>query len=141
MTSADRDALRQQLIAHEGMRLKPYTDTVGKLTIGVGRNLHDRGITEAEARYLLDNDINTAIGDLLALTWFPDLDPIRQRVFVDLCFNLGIVRLKMFVKMLDAASRKDWPNAASELLNSKYAEQVKQRAQTLAAMLITGRAA
>lgn len=139
MTSADRDALRLQLIQHEGLRLKPYTDTVGKLTIGVGRNLSDRGITEAEARYLLDNDINGAIGDLLALTWFPDLDPIRQRVFVDLCFNLGIVRLKMFTKMLDAASRKDWPNAAAELLNSKYAQQVGQRAQTLAAMLITGR--
>lgn len=141
MTSAERDALRQQLIHHEGLRLKPYTDTVGKLTIGVGRNLNDRGITEAEARYLLDNDINGAINDLLALTWFPDLDPVRQRVFVDLCFNLGIVRLKGFVKMLDAASRKDWPTAAAELLNSKYAQQVGQRAQTLAAMLVTGRQA
>ena len=141
MTSTDRDALRQQLILHEGLRLKPYTDTVGKLTIGVGRNLSDRGITDAEARYLLDNDINTAIGDLLELTWFPDLDPIRQRVFVDLCFNLGITRLRLFTKMLDAAERKDWPNAAAELLTSRYAQQVGQRAQTLATMLITGRAA
>lgn len=141
MTSTDRDALRSQLLKHEGLRLKPYTDSVGKLTIGIGRNLNDRGITEAEARYLLDNDINACIHDLLALTWFPDLDPIRQRVFVDLCFNLGIVRLQGFVKMLDYASRKDWPNAAAELLNSRYAQQVGQRAQTLATMLITGREA
>lgn len=136
MTS--RDALRQQLIAHEGLRLKPYTDTVGKLTIGCGRNLHDRGITEAEARYLLDNDIDSAIADLLQFPWFSDMDPVRQRVFVDLCFNMGIVRLKLFTKMLDAVSRTDWPNAAAELLNSKYAQQVGQRAQTLATMLITG---
>ena len=140
MTSADRDALRQQLIQHEGVRLKPYTDTVGKLTIGCGRNLQDRGITEAEARYLLDNDINACIADLLSLVWFPDLDPVRQRVFVDLCFNLGVKRLREFTKMLDAAAAKDWPRAARELLDSKYAQQVGQRARTLAAMLETGEA-
>lgn len=128
-------------MAHEGVRLRPYVDTVGKLTIGIGRNLSDRGITEAEARYLLDNDINACINDLLALTWFPDLDPVRQRVFVDLCFNLGLKRLKEFTKMLDAAGQKDWPRAASELLASKYATQVGKRAETLAAMLVTGRTA
>lgn len=141
MTSTDREALRRQLLKHEGLRLKPYVDTVGKLTIGIGRNLEDRGITEAEARYLLDNDINACINDLLTLTWFPDLDPIRQRVFVDLCFNLGVKRLREFTKMLDAAAAQDWPRAAAELLTSKYATQVGQRAQTLAAMLRTGQEA
>lgn len=140
MTSQDRDALRQQLIHHEGLRLKAYRDSVGILTIGIGRNLEDRGITEAEARYLLDNDINACINDLLTFAWFPDLDPVRQRVFVDLCFNLGVKRLREFTKMLDAAARQDWPLAARELLDSRYAEQVGQRAQTLAAMLVTGRA-
>ena len=141
MTSAERDALRVQLTAHEGLRRFPYTDSVGKLTIGVGRNLTDRGITDAEARYLLDNDILTAVGDLQALVWFPALDSVRQRVFIDLAFNLGISRLKGFVKMLDAVSRQDWPTAAAELLDSTYATQVGQRAQTLAAMLVSGRAA
>ena len=140
MTIQDRDALRQQLIHHEGLRLKAYRDSVGILTIGIGRNLEDRGITEAEARYLLDNDINACINDLLTFAWFPDLDPVRQRVFVDLCFNLGVKRLREFTKMLDAAARQDWPLAARELLDSRYAEQVGQRAQTLAAMLVTGRA-
>lgn len=138
MTSALRDAIRQQLIAHEGLRLKPYTDTVGKLTIGVGRNLTDRGITEAEARYLLDNDINAALNDLQTLVFFPSLDPVRQRVFIDLCFNIGLSRLRGFTAMLDAVSRHDLATAATELLDSRYAVQVGPRAHTLAAMLRTG---
>lgn len=138
MTSADREALRRQLMRHEGLRLKPYMDTVGTFTIGHGRNLESRGISEAEALYLLDNDIAACINDLVTLPWFADLDPVRQRVFVDLCFNLGIKRLLEFTKMLDAAVHKDWPRAARELMTSRYAEQVGQRARTLAAMLRTG---
>lgn len=138
MTSADRDALRSQLIVHEGLRLKPYTDTVGKLTIGCGRNLTDTGISEAEARVLLDNDITAAITALVAFPWFPGLDPIRQRAFVDLCFNVGFARLRTFGKMLDAAARHDWATASAELLNSQYAQQVGVRAHEIAAMLRSG---
>lgn len=138
MTSTDRDALRQQLIAHEGLRLTPYVDSVGKITIGVGRNLTDQGITDAEARQFLDADINNAILDCTAFPWFPDLDPVRQRAVVDLCFNLGLPRLKGFTKMLAAMARKEWDVAAHELLDSRYAEQVGKRARTLAAMLRTG---
>ena len=137
MTSDQRDALRQQLRRHEGWEAKPYTDTVGKLTIGCGRNLTDRGLTDPEIRYLLDNDINDCINALTTFLWFPDLDPIRQRVFVDLCF-MGIGRLRGFVKMLAATERRDWPTAAAELRDSKYATQVGQRAVTLARMLETG---
>ena len=140
MTSAERDDLRAQLIRHEGTRLTAYVDTVGKITIGVGRNLTDRGISVAEARYLLDNDINTVLNDLQTLVFFPALDPVRQRAFCDLCFNLGLPRLKGFVKMLDAASRQDWDTAAAELLDSAYAWQVGQRAQTVATQLRTGQA-
>ena len=139
MTSADRDALREQLRQHEGWRTLPYTDTVGKLTIGCGRNLTDRGLSDREIRFLLDNDINDCINALATFPWFPDLDAMRQRVFVDLCF-MGIKRLRCFTKMLAASERGDWPTAALELLDSKYAQQVGQRAQTLAAMLETGTA-
>lgn len=140
MTSADRDALRSQLIAHEGLRLMPYVDTVGKVTIGVGRNLTDRGISDAEARVLLDNDINIAINALVVFPWFPDLDPVRQRAFVDLCFNMGYPRLRTFAKMLDAAARHDWATASTELLESTYAQQVGVRAHEVAAMLRSGAA-
>ena len=141
MTSADRDALRRQLIAHEGLRLHVYEDSLGIATIGVGRNLKDRGITDAEARYLLDNDINACLDDLAAaFAWFAVLDPVRQRVLVDLCFNLGISRLKGFRKFLAACDAADWATAARELLDSKYAQQVGRRAITLAAMLTRGEA-
>ena len=114
-----------------------YRDSVGILTIGVGRNLEDRGISASEARMLLDNDIDDCINALATFPWFPDLDPVRQRVFVDLCF-MGIGRLRGFSKMLAATAARDWPTAAAELLDSKYATQVGQRARTLATMLETG---
>lgn len=138
MTSTDRDALRQQLIAHEGLRLKPYVDSVGKITVGVGRNLSDKGISEAEARLFLDADINNAVLDMTTFPWFPDLDPVRQRAFVDLCFNMGLPRLRGFSYMLAAAARGDWSACAKELLESRYAEQVGKRARTLARMIETG---
>lgn len=122
------------------MRLFPYTDTAGKLTIGVGRNLTDRGITDAEARALLDNDINICLSALSDFPWFVRLDPVRQRVFVDLAFNLGITRLNTFAKMLAASARADWTTASAELLDSAYAGQVGQRAITLAQMIETGTA-
>lgn len=140
MTSTDRDALRQQLTRHEGVRLLPYVDTAGKVTIGIGRNLTDRGITEAEARQFLDADINTALSDLSTFPWFAGLDVVRQRALIDLCFNIGLPRLKGFVKLLAALERHDWDAASVELLNSAYAAQVGQRARTLAAMLRTGQA-
>ena len=150
MTSTLRDAIRQQLMAHEGTgprsvngRLSTYQDSRGLWTIGYGRLIDGSrggGITDAEARYLLDNDINAALNDLQTLVWFPSLDPVRQRVFIDLCFNMGLARLKGFVKMLAAASRLDWNTAATELLDSRYAVQVGPRAHTLAAMLRTGQA-
>jgi len=140
MTSTDREALRQQLILHESVRLFPYVDSVGKITIGCGRNLTDKGISEAEARQFLDADINDAILDCTSFPWFPDLDVVRQRAVVDLCFNMGLTRLRGFVKMLAAIARQDWDGAAHELLDSAYAVQVGKRARTLAHMLATGEA-
>ncbi|MDP3703688.1 MAG: lysozyme, partial [Candidatus Omnitrophota bacterium] len=96
------EALERQLIAHEGLRLKPYTDTVGKLTIGVGRNLTDKGITKAEALYLLERDIEECIADLVTFPWFGRLDSVRQRVMIDMRFNLGPSRLRKFRRTLAA---------------------------------------
>ena len=138
MKSEDMEALRQQLILHENLRLFPYVDTVGKTSIGIGRNLTDRGISHAEARILLDNDINAALDDLTVFAWFSLLDAVRQRVFVDLCFNMGLTRLLGFEKMLAAAVAGQWETAAAELLDSHYAQQVGDRAVRLAAMLRTG---
>ena len=141
MTPEDRAALTAQLIDHEGLRLKPYTDTVGKLTIGVGRNLADRGISKQTALDMLDEDIDLSTRELTeAFGWFAALDPVRQRVLIDMHINLGMFRLRRFSLMLAAIGRKDYQTAAQEMLNSKWRQQVGRRAITLAAMMRDGEA-
>ena len=81
------------LITHEGLRLKPYRCAAGKLTIGVGRNLEDVGITEEEALYLLKNDIRRVINELKdVLPFWNELSKTRQEALIDMCFNLGLSR-------------------------------------------------
>jgi lysozyme len=83
---------KAQLVRHEGLRLKPYRCTAGKLTIGVGRNLEDKGISQQEAYELLENDIREC--EVQLLTEIPDiylsLDINRKVVLINMCFNLGI---------------------------------------------------
>lgn len=140
MSQVDRDKLRAQLIRHESMVLHPYRDSVGKMSIGVGRNLDDVGISSDEAQYLLSGDIDRAVKGLVGRypTWFPDLDPVRQAVLCNLAFNLGLAGLSGFTRMLDAVARKQYGQASDELMDSKYAAQVGSRAGELAAQLRTG---
>lgn len=136
MTADDWAALRRQLIRHEGMVLKPYVDTVGKTTIGVGRNLTDNGISENEALDLLRNDLVVVLEELSAkLPWFAGLSPIRQRVLLDMGFNLGPVGLLKFKQTLASVERGDYALAAKQMLQSRWAQQVGQRAQRLSAMM------
>ncbi len=146
----DIEALKKQLIRHEGLKLKPYRCTAGKLTIGVGRNLDDRGVSNSEAMYMLDNDIELAINELTSKEpVFGTLDEVRQRVLVDMHFNLGYARLKGFKNFWAAIARRDWKTAAFEMLNnktaagvvtpSKWAIDVGPRALRLAVMMETGR--
>jgi lysozyme len=152
----DRQRLREQLSRHEGRRRFVYDDATGKpvaigsqirgkLSIGVGRNLEDKGIDDAEIDFMLDNDISDAIRDALTLRWFESLDPVRQAVIVELIFNMGLPRLLGFRKLLAAMAEQRWPYAAAELANSKWQRQVdptlgdgKGRADTLIHMIRTG---
>ncbi|MGH8899502.1 MAG: glycoside hydrolase family protein [Egibacteraceae bacterium] len=135
----NRARLRDQLVRHEGLRLKPYRDTVGKLTIGVGRNLDDVGLTEEEAYDLLSNDVDRTERSLRsAVPCFGSLDDARQRVLADMAFNLGVTGLLQFKKMLAAVEARDFDLAASEMLGSAWAGQVKGRAETLARMMKRG---
>lgn len=128
-----------QIRFHEGVRNKVYKDHLGIETIGVGRNLVDRGLSDDEINYLLENDIKIITDELdKSFSWWTDLDEVRQRVLCDLAFNLGLPRLHGFAKMLDALKRRDYYTSADELLDSKYAKQVGQRAERLADMLRTG---
>lgn len=135
----DKTKLAEQLKKHEGLRLKPYTDTVGKLTLGIGRNLEDKGITEQEALFMLNNDVDYFYGQLnKKLTWFKNLDDARQNVLVNMAFNLGVAGLLTFKNMLDAVRMGLFLVAAEEMLDSKWAKQVGYRAEELAEQMRTG---
>lgn len=134
----DRE-LEQQLIKHEDLRLKPYRCPAGKLTIGVGRNLDDNGISKAEAMVLLRNDILATRFSLeKVLPGFLALSPRRRMALIDMCFNLGLPGFLRFKHMLAAIVAGDFNRAADEMLSSDWANQVDQRAQTLATMMREG---
>lgn len=132
------DALLKQLKLHEGRKRFPYEDTVGKITIGVGRNLTDRGLSDDEIDYLLNNDVDECVADLATFPWFATLDSIRQRVMVDMRFNLGPSRFRGFRRMLTAIAEKDYAKAAHSMQNSLWARQVKTRAVRLVQMMRSG---
>lgn len=136
----DRAAMIRQLRLHEGERLKPYRCTAGKLTIGVGRNLEDRGITAEESAYLLGNDIARFETELFrALPWAAGLDEVRQRVLLDMAFNMGMAGLLTFKNTLATIKAGDFEKAAAMMLESKWAKQVGQRAERLSRMMFTGK--
>ena len=136
-----KDLVKTMLVVDEGLRLKPYRDTVGKLTIGVGRNLDDVGISEDEAFYKLENDIQKAIQDatdIFGTSVWLSLDEIRQAVIIDMLFNLGKPRFLTFRKFIQAVKEGDFEKAAKEMFDSRWAKQVKDRAERLAYMMRTG---
>jgi len=133
-----KHSIIEQLELHEGIRLKPYKDTVGKLTIGIGRNLDDVGLSKAEAYYLAQNDIRRRINRLEKFEWYRNLDEIRKKVIIDMAFNLGMGGLLSFKNMIKAIKLNDFPTAAAEMLNSKWANQVGVRAKRLSKMMKTG---
>lgn len=133
------ETLIQQLIRHEGLEKFPYKCSAGRLTIGVGRNIEDRGISENEAMFLLQNDIDECIRDLNI--FFPvvrKLNKPRYHVIINMCFNIGISRLRGFKKMWKAIEEEDFNEAAVQMLDSKWAEQVGSRAVELADIMKKG---
>jgi lysozyme len=135
----DKDKIYESLRLHEGLSLRPYVDTVGKTTIGIGRNLDDNGITIQEAYLLCQNDVQTCAKELDRYhPGWTRLDDVRQNVLLEMCFNLGAPRLNQFYKMWEAVERRDFKEAAAQMLDSKWAQQVGQRAITLSAMMKSG---
>jgi len=131
--------LIEQLVRDEGLQLKTYKDSVGKLTIGVGRNLDDVGISRAEAMALLANDVQNAVTQIEQhLPWAAGLDEVRLGALINMCFNLGIGRLLNFKNFLAALQAGDYQTASAEMLSSLWARQVGSRAQRLAMQIQTG---
>lgn len=135
----DRIALFREIERDEGLRLKPYQCTSGKLTIGYGRNIEDNGISREEADFLLSNDIQRVEKELdTFIPWWKTLSDGRQRALINLCFNMGISRLLGFTKMLAALQAGRWVIAADEALLSRWAKQVGDRANRIAEMIKRG---
>jgi len=156
----NRQDLIDKLVVSEGLRLQVYKDTLGIDTIGIGRNLEDRGvtkeeldwmdipsidtiyemgITEADAVYLATNDVQIVEEELVrAHPCVDSLDAVRQLIVIDMAFNMGVPRLNKFKNMWAAIHVEDYPTAAKEMLNSRWASQVKGRATKLANAMHNG---
>lgn len=130
--------LREMIERHEKLELKPYLDTVGKLTIGIGRNLDDVGISKDEAIYLFENDINPKIEFMLKYTWFNYLSDNRKLVILDMVFNLGVAGFFEFKKLIKAIERGEFKIAADEMIDSKWFKQVGKRSKELERMMRNG---
>ncbi len=162
-----KHSIQEQLILHEGISLTPYKCAAGKWTIGVGRNLEDTGlyefekiqilgiyeltrqevidilqarhITQEEALYMLNNDIKVIKAELEdSYRWFKFLDEVRQKVIIDMRFNLGSAGFAGFKNMIHQLELENYQKVAEEMKNSKWYSQVKRRAERLIKMMLTG---
>ena len=128
---------REIIIKHEGFRARPYRDSVGKLTIGFGRNIEDFGISWAEALFMLDNDLTRVEEELKSVfkdDW-KELPVNIKVVLMDMCYNLGLPRFLTFRRMIKAVRDRDWAKMIVEMLDSRWARQVPNRARDLAKMV------
>jgi len=135
----NKEKLIAQLRVHEGVEHTVYNDTMGIPTIGVGRNLRDKGLSDQEIDYLLSNDIDAFAEEVAtAFPWWETLDEVRQRVMVDMAFNMGTRGLSNFKITLGHIEAGRFGEAAEEMLNSRWARQVGNRSQVLSEMMKTG---
>ena len=137
--------LLNQLRRHEGLRLKPYHCSENFLSLGYGRNLETNGISEAEAEFMLMNDLIACESELKDEGWYNQLDETRRAVVLNMAFNLGKPKLMQFKKFIGALSDDDYETASKEIVTgsdgvspSKWASQVGKRAYELADQMRTG---
>ena len=131
--------IKDLLIKHENIKNKPYDDATGKelkqgdaikgkITIGVGRNIQDNGLSEDEIIYLLSNDIERCITELKTI--FPNFDELPKNIrmaLIDMNFNLGKSRFLTFKKMIQAVKNRNWKQMIKEMKDSHWCEQLPNR--------------
>lgn len=140
------ETLEDRIKRHEGLLLTPYLDTTGHWTIGYGHEItssvalmYRSGITQAKAEEMLQEDITSHQTALLgALPWLQGVNPVRQGVFVELCFNLGLAGLLQFHHALSDAEDGNWVKCSTDMLLSEWAVQTKGRAIEMAQILRQG---
>lgn len=133
MTPDLRVKLRESLIQDEEYKKFPYLDTQGKVTIGIGYNLTDRGISDQWIGEQFNEDVDYIYSKLTEVyTFFLGLTEERQIALINMCYNLGLKDFQEFHGMLDALNNGDYKLASQEMLNSKWAHEVGERAVRLA---------
>ena len=128
----------EQLKRHEGLKLKPYRCTAGKLTIGYGHNLDDKGITKAQAEEMLLSDMCEVEERLHRAGFLRGLNDARKAVLINMAFQLGFKGLSQFRNMLAAVQSEQFVLAAKEMLDSRWATQTPNRAKELSEQMLTG---
>ncbi len=117
----DLNKLKISIEKHESLKLKPYECPKGKLTIGYGRNLKDRGITQNEAKVMLERDLlDTKLELEDKIKFFHKLDDIRQNVLIEMAYNMGVPHLLEFKNTLKFMEKGDFINASIEMLDSQW---------------------
>ena len=135
----NRIRLEQRLRRHESLSLKPYLDSEGRLTIGIGRCLDTRGIDLQEAEFMLARDIDRCLAECKSLIpGFASLSDLRQEVLVEMAFQMGMAGVLKFTRMIEALRVQDFERASAEMLDSKWAKQTTTRAQKLAGYMRDG---
>ena len=133
----DLNIFTKELTLDEGLELKPYQCTANKVTIGIGRNLTDVGISEEEAQYLLGNDIREIVSGLNRnFPWWKDMPETAQRGLANMAFNMGMPRLMLFKNMIKCLEEGDFSSAAAEALDSVWASQVGDRSKRVAKLFL-----
>lgn len=129
--------LREVLTDHEGLKYKPYKCTAGKLTIGIGHNLDDRGVSPAVVNLMYDEDVTEVVADLkIIFTDFDDLPDDIQIVLADMRFQLGANRFRKFRKMIAAVKQSNWPEMIIQMKDSDWYKQTTNRANDLISMVL-----
>jgi lysozyme len=137
MTQEQIIKLRKSLIAHEGLEHYPYVDSMGKITIGIGYNLSARGIDIEWINKQFNEDVSYFYKQLCEFPWYHLLNEDRQIVLIDMAF-MGWKRFLEFETMLKALEKRDYDRAAREMLESRWASEVGDRAKQLAEGMRTG---
>ena len=136
------DRLLASVKTHEGYRNKVYLDTLGKRTVGVGHLCvedfleDDKEYEEKFLMTILEHDLETAIKgakDLMSENGCMDLDEVAEEIIIEMIFQLGKTGVSKFRNMWKALSSLDYSTAASEMLDSRWAKQTPNRAQSMSA--------
>ena len=133
-----KEIAKDLLIKHEGVRSKPYKDSLGILSIGIGRNL-ERGLRPNEIQFLFENDLEEA--ELIARKLVPNFDSLsdnRKAILLDMAFNLGETRLAKFKNMLLAIAKEEYQKAADQMKDSLWYRQVGNRGVELVNLMVRG---